>query len=85
MHLNNGEALQCSWTPVLWLTVLQDVKNLYVTEAPTRWQHLQGRFIYMNRGASLLSTAHSLFVGCRRLWFRFARTQDKARGTDREE
>jgi len=85
MHSSNGEPPQYCLTPVLWLRVLDDVKNLYIMDAQTRWQHLQGRFIYMNRRASLLSTPRSLFVVWRRLWFQPARTEDKARGMDREE
>ena len=85
MHSTNGEPPQYCLTPVLWLRVPGDVKNLYIMDAPTRWQHLQGRFIYMNRRASLLSTPRSPFVVWRRLWFRPARTEGKARGMDREE
>lgn len=85
MLSSNGEPPRYCLTPVLWLRVLDDVKNLCIMDAPTRWQHLQGRFIYMNCRASLLSTPRSPSVVWRRLWFQPARTEDKARGMDREE
>jgi hypothetical protein len=85
MHSSNGESPQYCLTLVLWLRVVEDVKNLYISDAPTRWQHLQGRFIFMNRVVSFLSTPRNPFVVFRRLWFQPALTEDKARGMDREE